>query len=158
MEHPTQFLRSAYVPFFQLPFIPEALLRAFDFALLKQALRRTSRPGTFSDRDLEVYASAWREPGALTAMLNWYRALRYGSRDTGVVPVRTLVLWGERDEALQSGLASACLNRCTDGTLQRFPDATHWLHLEEPKAVTAAIIEFLEEATPPRAGGAPSGT
>jgi pimeloyl-ACP methyl ester carboxylesterase len=157
MEHPTQLLRSAYVPFFQLPFVPEALLRAFDFALLKQALRRTSRPGTFPDKDLEIYANAWREPGALTAMLNWYRAVRYESSEAGVVPVRTLVLWGERDEALQSGLASASLNRCRDGTLRRFPDATHWLQLEEPKVVTAAIVEFFEKATPPRAGGAPSG-
>ncbi len=156
-EHPTQFLRSAYVPFFQLPFIPEAFLRAFDFELLKRALRRTSRPGTFSDRDLDIYASAWRDPGALTAMLNWYRALRPESSGIGAVPVRTLVLWGEQDEALEPGFAPASLSRCKNGVLQRFPKATHWLHLEEPKAVADAIVEFLTDATPPRAAAGPLG-
>ena len=65
-------------------------------------------------------------------------------------------LMGAMSDALGPGLAQASLNRCKDATLRRFPEATHWLHLEEPNTVTAAILEFLRDTTPPRAGAAPS--
>ena len=60
--------------FFQLPWLPEFVLRRRDWALLVRALRDTSPPGVFSDRDLEQYKKSWARKGALTAMLNWYRA------------------------------------------------------------------------------------
>lgn len=72
----SQLLRSTYVAFFQLPLLPEAMLRARRFALLRRALRRTSRAGAFTDEDIELYVQAWSQPGALSAMLNYYRALR----------------------------------------------------------------------------------
>lgn len=75
-RHPTQALRSVYVGLFQLPGLPEALLRVGDCAALRRALTNSSRPGAFSPHDLDLYAAAWRRPGAITAMLNWYRALR----------------------------------------------------------------------------------
>src|SRR5215217_5636671 len=75
-RHPTQLLRSAYIGFFQLPWLAEGALAAADFALLRRALTGSSRPGTFTAADLERYKRAWAEPGALTAMLAWYRALR----------------------------------------------------------------------------------
>jgi pimeloyl-ACP methyl ester carboxylesterase len=66
--------RSRYILFFQLPWLPEWRLRRNDFAGLARALTATSRRGTFSPEDLARYREAWRQPGALTAMLNWYRA------------------------------------------------------------------------------------
>ena len=66
-------LRSSYVAFFQLPLLPEAWLRAGDHALLRWMLTATSRPGAFDDATLEVYRRAWSQPGALRAMLDWYR-------------------------------------------------------------------------------------
>src|SRR6266571_7764457 len=72
---PRQFLRSWYIFFFQLPWLPEALFSAFNFHIGSRSLLRSSRPGTFSTEDLAQYRAAWSQPGALTGMINWYRAL-----------------------------------------------------------------------------------
>jgi epoxide hydrolase 4 len=69
--NPRQMLRSWYMLFFQIPMLPE-------FLFLRDGTRRllrTSRKGAFSPEDLERYREAWSQPGALTAMINWYRAL-----------------------------------------------------------------------------------
>jgi pimeloyl-ACP methyl ester carboxylesterase len=145
-RHPAQLARSAYAGFFQLPVLPEVFLRAGNFAALRRAMRNSSRPGTFSEVDLDEYANAWREPSALTGMLNWYRALRHGQRAGGVVRAKTLVLWGEDDAFLETGLAEASIGLCADGALQRLSGVSHWLHLEEPDAVNRAILGFLEGA------------
>ena len=72
---PRQILRSWYMSFFQLPWLPEALFSAFNFRAGSRSLLRSSRPGTFTAEDLDQYRSAWSQPAALTAMINWYRAL-----------------------------------------------------------------------------------
>lgn len=143
-RHPSQMLRSYYVGLFQLPGLPEALLRAGDCAVLRRALTTSSRRGAFSLHDLDLYAAAWRRPGAITAMLNWYRALRL-KREPAPGPIRlpVLVLWGERDTALERGLAAESLRLCEHGTVRYFPQATHWLQHEEPAAVGEALIGFL---------------
>ncbi|MEP6502524.1 MAG: alpha/beta hydrolase [Betaproteobacteria bacterium] len=146
LRHPSQLGKSWYMGFFQLPWLPEALLKARDFEWLSQALTTTSRPGAFSAADIAVYRRAWAEPGALTAMLNWYRALRLGAKAPGgsghvTIPVR--LLWGDRDTALEPGLADASMARCSAGELFHFAEATHWLQHEEPERVNALLLEFL---------------
>jgi pimeloyl-ACP methyl ester carboxylesterase len=148
-RHPSQMLRSWYMAFFQLPWLPEAVLRAGDFDRLARALVATSRPGTFTAEALAPYRAAWAQPGALTGMLNWYRALRLGAGGAGgrrgdfrvKVPVR--VLWGDRDQALEPALADASIAWCDVGEVFHFPEATHWLQHEEPDAVNARLLEFL---------------
>ncbi|MBW8756247.1 MAG: alpha/beta fold hydrolase [Burkholderiales bacterium] len=148
-RHPSQMLRSWYMAFFQLPWLPEAVLRAGDFDRLARALVATSRPGTFTPADLDAYRAAWAQPGALTGMLNWYRALRLGggksvaSRGGWRVRVPVRVLWGDRDQALEPALAEASLAWCDAGEVIHFPQATHWLQHEEPEAVVARLLEFL---------------
>lgn len=145
-RHPPQLLRSAYVGFFQVPSLSEGMLSLGNFALLERALTQTSRRGTFSREDLARYAAEWRRPGRLTAMLNYYRALvRYRRAPLGKIAPPTLILWGERDAALSFGLAEASLQCCENGRLERFPEATHWLHLEQPDDVLAAIVAFCGE-------------
>src|SRR6266478_7278123 len=72
--NPRQLLRSWYMFFFQLPWLPEAVFSAFNFRVGVRALLRSSRPGTFTPDDLAQYRSAWSQPGSLTGMVNWYRA------------------------------------------------------------------------------------
>ena len=146
MRHPSQMGKSWYMAFFQLPWLPEALLKARDFEWLAQALTTTSRPGAFTSQDLRLYREAWARPGALTSMLNWYRALTLGARpavgtDDIRIPVR--LLWGDRDTALEPGLADASIVRCSAGEVFHLPEATHWLHHEEPGRVNELLIEFL---------------
>jgi pimeloyl-ACP methyl ester carboxylesterase len=143
-SHPSQALKSWYVGLFRLPVIPEQALRAGGFWGLRRALR-TSRPGTFTGEDLRRYGEAWAQPGALTAMLNWYRALRLSASSTPAarirVPVR--VIWGDRDAFLDSGLAEAGAALCDDAEVIHLPEASHWLHHEEPDRVNRLLAEFL---------------
>ena len=138
-------LRSWYIGLFQVPWLPERLLSAADFAWLRRALIRTSQPGAFQADDLERYREAWAQSGALTAMLNWYRALPLQARSLRVeritVPVR--VIWGDRDPWLQRGIAEASLALCERGEVCHLSDATHWVQHERPDEVNRFMIDFL---------------
>lgn len=143
-RHPGQLLRSYYVGVFQIPFLPERRLTAQGGAVLRRTMAATSRPGAFSEADLDRYAEAWLRPAAMTGMLNWYRALvRLPRRTPPRVRAPTLILWGRRDHALQPGLAEASLGLCDDGRIAWFPEATHWVQHDEPDAVNAALVAFL---------------
>ena len=146
-QHPSQMLKSWYMDFFQLPRLPEAALRANDFRRLANAMVSTSRPGAITPEDLATYRQAWRQPGALTGMLNWYRALRLLSqlpRGNGRVAIPVRLLWGDLDQALESAMAEASIARCDRGEVIHFPDATHWLPREEPERTTALLLEFFQ--------------
>ncbi len=142
-----QRLRSAYAAFFQLPRVPERLARAGDWRLPVESMRRSSRPGTFSATDFERYRTAWSHPDAYRSMLNWYRAtVRYRDRPPRErVTVPTLVVWGARDRFLARSMARESADACDDGRLALFPDATHWVHHEEPVRVADRVIDFLGE-------------
>lgn len=139
-----QLRRSWYMIFFQLPWLPEAAFSARHFRFGVNSLVRSSRPGTFSEQDLQQYRSAWAEPRALTGMINWYRAaFRHRSRFRDpMVRVPTRILWGQRDAFLLSEMAHASLRYCTNAELIPFPAATHWLHHEEPARVSQLLIDF----------------
>jgi pimeloyl-ACP methyl ester carboxylesterase len=141
--HPSQRRRSRYIAFFQLPWLPEALLGAAGARRLRQALERTSRPGTFSAAELANYAEAWRRPGALTGSLNWYRAIRRAPpapRADARVRARTRVLWGTRDRFLEAGLAEASMTFCDRGSHRLFDGASHWLQHERPVEIVEEIV------------------
>jgi pimeloyl-ACP methyl ester carboxylesterase len=142
-----QFLRSWYILFFQLPILPEALFSAFNFRVGRRSLLRSSRPGTFSENDLAQYRAAWSQPGALTAMINWYRAL-FRFRTTfpdRTVHVPTRILWGERDAFLLPEMAHESLRYCAQGELFTFAEASHWLQHEEPTRVSELLIDFFRD-------------
>jgi pimeloyl-ACP methyl ester carboxylesterase len=143
----TQRFRSAYVLFFQLPVLPEAVSSLHDWETTVRTMRRTSLPGTFSATDFELYRAAWEQPGAFRSMLNWYRASlrRRDTPQTERVTVPTLVVWGGQDQFLPRSMARPSADLCDDGRVRLFPDATHWVHHEEPVAVGEALVEFCSE-------------
>lgn len=144
-KHPTQALRSGYVAFFQLPWLPEAALGSFDFAGLRAIMQGSARPGAFTESDLDRYVEAWRHPGALTAMLNFYRALRERLHRSGAqrIAPQTLILWAEQDRFLERHVAEACLALCDNGRLEIVEEATHWLHLEQPERIASRLEAWL---------------
>ena len=139
-----QWRRSWYILLFQLPWLPEWLNRRRDYEGMARFLRQAS-PGTFSDADMDRYRAAWSRPGALGAMLDWYRAAVQHRPDLPGTTVEqpTLVIWGEDDDALLPELAERSVGFCENGRLERFPDATHWVTHERPEAVTELIVEHL---------------
>src|SRR5271170_1040844 len=139
-----QLRRSWYMFFFQLPLLPEAAFSAFHYRLGVRSLVNSGRPGTFTEEDLAQYRAAWSQPGALTAMINWYRAAaRYRSKfpDTKVhVPTR--ILWGMRDAFLLPEMGHDSLRYCDTADLHTFANASHWLQHEEPARVSDLLINF----------------
>jgi pimeloyl-ACP methyl ester carboxylesterase len=136
--------RSRYIFFFQLPRLPELVLRRRNWAYLVRSLAASSRPGTFSEADLAVYRQAWSQPGALTAMLDWYRAALRQPPPRPASPrvqVPVLLLWGTRDRFLGREMAPPSVELCDDGRLELL-DATHWLQHEEPALVQRRLAEF----------------
>lgn len=151
---PRQMLKSWYAFFFQIPWLPEVIFRQANWRRLTEAVRGSSRPGTFTDADLDRYRSAWSEPGAITAMINWYRA---AMRDRSTPPsdtrvrVPTLIIWGTSDNFLDRPLAEASLACCDQGRLELIDSATHWLQHEEPERVNRLLIDFLTPSADGRA-------
>ena len=144
MQDRRQLRKSWYMFFFQIPYLPEAFLSASNFRKGTASLVGSSRPGTFSDDDLAQYRAAWSQPGALTAMINWYRAaFRHRAKfPDRTVRVPTRILWGMRDAFLTAEMARDSLRYCTDAELIQFPDATHWLQHEEPVRVSQILVDF----------------
>ncbi len=142
-----QFRRSWYMFFFQLPWLPEAAFTAFNFRLGVRSLVRSSRPSTFTSEDVAQYRAAWSQPGALTAMINWYRAaFRYRSKfPDSTVHVPTRILWGERDAFLLSDMAHDSLRYCDTAELYTLSNASHWLQHEEPDRVSELLIDFFRK-------------
>jgi epoxide hydrolase 4 len=141
-----QMRRSLYALFFQLPWLPEMILRADNWRLAANGLCRTSKKNAFTDEDIEKYKEAWSQPGAITAMLNWYRAAVWHRPQVTIdmrVRVRTLMLWGVNDVALSRRMARPSLDYCEEGNLIFFPDATHWVQREEADEINRHLLEFV---------------
>lgn len=143
---PRQLLRSWYLFYFQIPRLPEWGFSRNDYRRGVGALRGTSRPGAFTDADLERYREAWSRPGAVKGMIDWYRALFRTSTDRDAdlpIDVPTRVIWGTNDGALRTAMAGASVDLCTDGRLSLIEEATHWVHHEEADRVNGLLLEFL---------------
>jgi epoxide hydrolase 4 len=148
MRMPRQLARSWYILFFQLPWLPELSARAGGWWGFRRVFEREARPGAFTPSDIERYVEAWSQPGGPTGMINFYRAaLRQTRRraEGRIRPVHapTLVIWGQRDRHLGAELAEP--ERADVPNLERvvrLPDASHWVHQDEPERISELLIEF----------------
>jgi pimeloyl-ACP methyl ester carboxylesterase len=125
MVHSDQALRSSYIGLFQLPLVPEGALLAGGGALLRRMLRAGGLPADL----VEQYVTRMREPGALTAALNWYRAVPLAARTpVGAVRVPTLHVWGAGD-AFLGRTATEATAAFVDApyALQVLEDVNHWI-------------------------------
>lgn len=143
-----QLLKSWYVFFFQVPGLAEQVLGAGDLDWMDRLLH--GPPGhteAFTQEDVRRYKQALARPGALTAALNYYRALRHplhrSPQDTAPVTAPTLLLWGERDSYLTVELTEGLNAWVSNLTIVRFPDVGHWIQNEAPERVNRLMIDFL---------------
>jgi pimeloyl-ACP methyl ester carboxylesterase len=140
-------LSKLYYQFiFQLPLLPELMLGRRHFALLKRAVKvlHSNR----NDLQLERYVEAWSKPGALTAMLAYYRALFQRKRDLPrgdqrIVRAPTLLIWGERDPVFLESVMTGTARYAPDFRLERLPRANHFVQQDDPDRVNELLIEFL---------------
>ena len=156
VPHPTVFgdlishyrpqqLKSWYVAFFQIPWLPEFLLRQNRAqGIAKAFLNMAIDKGAFPPHVLEEYRKNALIPGALTAMINYYRAnLKILEETSPPIDVPTLMLWGEEDTALDIKLTEGYGPHVKDFTLVRFPNVSHWVQQEAPVPVNTAMLEWL---------------
>ncbi len=146
ITNPAQLRKSWYIFFFQLPWLPEVILRRKGWELLFRVLRNTLPPAVFSDSDLELYQESWSRTGSLTAMLNWYRAalLRPLKLEFAAsrVKIPVLLIWGKQDWFMGETMASKSLAYCDDGHLEMVDTATHWVQHEQPARVNTVVSQF----------------
>ena len=168
LPHPTCFQRrgrpwaplrgSWYVFLFQIPWLPEKLVGARGARAVRDAFRRSSlAPERFPDEVLDVYAAQALQPGALTAMLNWYRAMRRLDpalerliAAPPLLEVPTLMIWGEHDVALGKELTYGTDELVRDLTLHYLPGVSHWVQQEAPEKVNELLEAWLarDDAAP----------
>ncbi|MFI5366096.1 MAG: alpha/beta fold hydrolase [Candidatus Binatia bacterium] len=156
--------RSWYVLFFQIPRLPEALLRARNCRAIGDAFRNMAvDKSRFPDEVLQVYRDNAARPGALTAMINYYRALVRGGgaarqRALGypAIDTPTLMIWGEHDSALGKETTYGTDAYVRSLTIRYLPKVSHWVQQEAPETVNALLEAWLtgqpvpEATTPPR--------
>jgi pimeloyl-ACP methyl ester carboxylesterase len=146
-----QLLRSWYVLFFQLPCLPEMLLRANHCRAVGDMIARNAvDKSRFPDSVLRVFRDSAAQPGALTAMINYYRALVLGGggrrqRALGYprIEVPTLMIWGEVDVALGKETTYGTEAFVADLTLRYLPNVSHWVQQEAPEQVNAILEAWL---------------
>jgi pimeloyl-ACP methyl ester carboxylesterase len=144
--------RSWYVFFFQIPRLPEALLRAGNYRAIRDAFRHMAvDKSRFPDEVLQVYRDSAARPGALTAMLNYYRALVRGGgarrqQRLGypLIDVPTLMIWGEHDTALGKETTYGTETFVPNLTLRYLPNVSHWVQQEAPEVVNAMLEAWLK--------------
>jgi pimeloyl-ACP methyl ester carboxylesterase len=138
--------KSWYVAFFQIPWLPEALLgargaEAIGTAFTGSAVNKANFPPDIIDH----YRANARQPGALTAMINYYRANFPSVLDepVQVIDVPTLMIWGEQDVAIDIANTRGYGPLVRDFTLVTLPDASHWVQQDAPEATNAALLAWL---------------
>jgi pimeloyl-ACP methyl ester carboxylesterase len=153
-SNPRQMMRSWYMAFFQIPFLPDALLRMNGAALVARTIRSTAfNKAAFSDEDLAYFRRAFTNPYSATAAINYYRALR--RRDFLRQPrsdhwlgrkiaAPTLLIWGEHDVALGKELTYDMEGLFAGPfEVKYIPDSGHWVQQEKPELVNEYLAGFL---------------
>ena len=116
------------------------MVRANHWGFLIRAM-----PKRLSEKARDRYRMAWSQPGAITTMINWYRASLRNLGNSGLSPlvdVPTLIIWGKQDPHLSYEMAPLSLEYCSDGQLEAFEDATHWVMQDKPEEVSQLMIDF----------------
>lgn len=141
-----QGLKSWYFLAFQVPRLPELFIRSGGGTRFAALLRGSGLDGPA----LAPTTALFREPGAATAAVNWYRALRYGGARVGRITVPTLYVWGDRDRFL-GGSAIEATGQYVTGPyrFERVAGGTHWLADERPGQIAEFVLERLRGAADP---------
>ena len=150
-RRPGQMLRSWYAGFFQIPRLPEWLLSRRNAEPVSDLIRRTSTDRANFPRDLlEATRANAAQPGALKAMIDWYRAFLRGGglgrqlrQGFPLIEVPTLMLWGEQDTALAKFTTFGTGEFVPNLDLRYLPGVSHWVQQDATEACNDALRQFL---------------
>jgi pimeloyl-ACP methyl ester carboxylesterase len=152
LRHPSQLRKSWYFFFFALPELPERVVRAGHWRFFRRFLR-DARPA-YTPQEMERYVEAWSQPGAATAMINYYRNSARESPKRAEAQIRpvsapTLVIWGQQDRFLGPKVREPDRDDVPGlDRVEQLPNASHWVHHDEPERVNRLLIDFFAPAHP----------
>ena len=152
-----QLRKSWYVFFFQIPRLPERLLRARRAKAVGDAFEKMAVDATRFPADVtDVYRAAALRPDAMRSMINYYRAALRGSRASAreelpVIETPTLMIWGLEDTALSKETTDGTDEHVADLTMRFLPGVSHWVQQEAPETVNAQLLAWLDGNAVPEA-------
>ncbi len=128
----------------------ENLVNRFARALLDLGVAKGDKVGMILPNMPQVVIAdmAAQRIGAITSMINWYRATFGSSKSTrtsNTIQPPTLIIWGKKDPHLSHQMAPLSLEYCQDGKLVYFDDATHWVQHDKPSEVSQLMIDHFSE-------------
>lgn len=142
-----QWLRSSYMLLFQLPWLPEILLQWGGYGAIAQIFRWAAvNQQAIRPADLALYQDAAAQRGALSGMLNYYRAglQSLWSREWGILDVPTLMLWGRQDPTLGMELTYGTEAYVKELKIQYLDYCGHFVQQEQAALVNEYLLEWLE--------------
>ena len=140
----------------------ERLLTDNNFKWLREEiLEKLQRKGVLNKETAETWIAAWRQPGALTGGLNYYRASEEGPPDGKghpggsnliedlnpeqlYVDVHTLLIYCEKEKYRMPNSLIGIEKYVSNIRIVRVPDASHWFTIEKPNLLTKHIREFIQ--------------
>lgn len=141
-----QLMRSWYIFFFQLPFIPERIVgteRFFRNTFSSMSMNQQA----FTNDDIAAYVKAYEQPGAVKAAINYYRATFRNLRGPHLPKIKApvLMLWGEHDKALGKELTYRTRDYCEqEPNILYDPQSGHFVQHDNPTWVNEKLLKFFE--------------
>ncbi|MCU1451106.1 MAG: dehH, partial [Acidimicrobiales bacterium] len=149
----TQLLHSWYFLFYQLPRLPEWTATS---KVGRRIFRRTLVRSGLSEDKLDTYLTVLDQPGAMTAVINWYRAAPFTppSRQSDVT-VPTLYVYGAGDFALGRRAAELTARYVTGPyRFEVLDDVSHWIPEEVPELVVDLVLDHVGQQGAPSSASA----
>ncbi|XP_070199254.1 epoxide hydrolase 4-like [Littorina saxatilis] len=149
-----QLLKSWYVFFFQVPWLPEAYIGMRDFYFLEEMVLGEQfgvKSGNVSREDVDGYKYAFGRSG-FRGPINFYRQkfrgtdMRTPEKSAYIkVACPTLIVWGDQDQAFETRLAQLSSELSVEGgaTVKVVEGASHFVQMDRPDLVNKYMREFL---------------
>ncbi|HEV2815963.1 MAG TPA: alpha/beta hydrolase [Allosphingosinicella sp.] len=159
IDDPAQRAASQYISAFRNPAMERGIeAMGFD-TFFDKTFASHADISRLDAAERQAYLDDWSAPGALTAMLNWYRASEIVVPAVGEaaeapawtrlpfppIAVPTLVVWALRDKALLPVQLEGLHDLVADLRIVTIPEAGHFVPWEQPGPVSEAIRDFIEE-------------
>lgn len=151
LKKPKQLLKSWYIFYHQLPFLPELIYKNSLRLFFKQFMRGWMiHKEKFTDEDLNEFVKAFKQKNAMSRSLNYYRAMVQKKPNKIIlknkIQAPTLLIWGEDDKALGIEMTYNTKKRI-DAPLEikYVKNCSHWIQNDCPDEVNKHLMEFLKD-------------
>ncbi len=141
-----QWMRSWYIFFFQLPFLPEKIVGTRQF-FERTFQRMCMNKSAVTQQDISKYVAAYQRPGAVKSPIAYYRAAFravFSGTPLPKIKAPVLMLWGEHDTALGKELTYRTGDYCENTFEIKYdPTSGHFIQHDNPEWVNEELLKFM---------------